>query len=236
MTQFIGIDGARAGWILLVLDEQGVSHHLVPALADALPLLQTATVALIDMPIGIVGEGIEERRVDPKSRKLLGPRSSSVFPMPCREALAESAYPEASAVNFQVSGRKLSKQTWNIMPKIDEVDVLVRMHSHIALKESHPEVCFTGLNQMMPMPHNKKTSEGFTDRLRVLKRYLPNARAAFNAVRKQHTRSMLADDDIIDAMVLAVTARRGHAQGFESVLGETQLDPLGLPMDVVYAN
>ncbi len=193
-------------------------------------------VALIDMPIGIVGNGPDERRADSAARRYLGKRRSSVFPMPCRAALRETDYLTASLLNQKLSGRKLSKQTWNIMPKIAEVDDLVRRNRKLPLRESHPEVCFTALHGGVPMAHNKKTPEGHGERLGVLKAHLPDIARACADVRATHLKKALADDDILDAMVLALTARLGSKAGFRSLPENAQRDSLGLPMEIVYAN
>lgn len=57
---------------------------------------------------------------------MLGPgRGSSVFPVPCRQAVHSETYHEASKINKEVLGRGLSKQGWGIVPKIREVDAFV---------------------------------------------------------------------------------------------------------------
>jgi predicted RNase H-like nuclease len=235
VSRFLGLDGARAGWIVIGIDDDdSVSHTLVRNIDDAHALLQQAESALIDMPIGIADAGPDERRADPAARKLLGKRSSSVFPMPCRIALSKSIYLEASAANFEVCGRKLSKQTWNIMPKIAEVDVYVREHSDTCLRESHPEVCFTGLNGGVSMTHSKKTFEGHQERLRLLKRHYRKSLSTFTGLRRAHPKKDLADDDILDALVLAVTARLGRRQKLKTLPEQRQYDGLGLPMEIVY--
>lgn len=205
-------------------------------ISAAQSLIEGAVVSLIDMPIGIVGNGPDERRADSAARHYLGKRRSSVFPMPCRAALAETDYLSASLLNQKLSGRKLSKQTWNIMPKIAEVDGLVRANRALALRESHPEVCFTALHGGAPMAHNKKTPAGYGERLDVLKAHLPEIVRAYANIRAMHLKKALADDDILDAMVLALTARTGSRAGFRSLPEHAQYDGYGLPMEIVYAD
>jgi predicted RNase H-like nuclease len=50
------------------------------------------------------------------ARTVLKKRASSVFPIPCRKALQASEYKDASNINYQESGKKLSLQSWNISP------------------------------------------------------------------------------------------------------------------------
>ena len=73
----------------------------------------------IDIPIGLL-EG--PRTCDKAARKPLGqPRGSSVFPAPCRPALAQ-AYAEASSINRRRTKTGLSQQAWGVAPKIKQVD------------------------------------------------------------------------------------------------------------------
>lgn len=74
----------------------------------------------IDIPIGLL-DGT--RACDTAARKLLGqPRGSSVFPSPCRAAIQVASYGDACDANELRTGRKLSRQTWGIAPKIKQVD------------------------------------------------------------------------------------------------------------------
>ena len=68
--------------------------------------------------------------------------------------------------NRKMLGRGLSRQTWNIMSKIREVDDSIRRSQRLRkiLKEAHPELLFRGLAGG-PMSHNKQTREGFTERM-----------------------------------------------------------------------
>ena len=106
-----------------------------------------ASLILIDIPIGLKAGGKTERRCDPQARKLLGPRRSSVFPAPCRQAIYASSYQEACDVNQRLTGKRLSVENWNIIPKIREVDCLLSddtsARGHI--REIHPELCFLGI-------------------------------------------------------------------------------------------
>ncbi len=112
-----------------------------------------------------------------EARKVLGKRRSSVFPVPCRKAVYESNYQEASRINHKLTGRYLSKQSWLISNKIKEVDKLLigSMTLRNLIREIHPEICFWGLNGKKSMHYNKKTPEGFDltfKRLLPIKGYL----------------------------------------------------------------
>jgi hypothetical protein len=90
-------------------------------------------LVLVDIPIGLPSNG--RRACDLEARRLLGrPRASSVFPVPCREAVYENSYAEACRLNKQKLGIQISKQTWNIVKKIAEID------SYLVMKREN-EVC-----------------------------------------------------------------------------------------------
>ena len=130
--------------------------------------LEDVAILAIDIPIGLL-EGT--RACDKAARKLLGqPRGSSVFPAPCRPALAAQTYAEASSINRQKTTRGLSQQAWGIAPKIKQVDDVITSQCQHWAFEVHPEVCFWALNQRRPMKHNKKAQEGITERIALLRR------------------------------------------------------------------
>jgi predicted RNase H-like nuclease len=192
---------------------------------------------LIDVPIGLWDQGSRHRRCERDARKVLGQRRSSVFTPPLRSSLSYRSYPEASRHNCVLSGRKLSKQAWGIASKIDEVDAFLR-HCDGArgiLRETHPEVCFWSLNGREAMAAPKKSVEGRRSRHQLLSRHTPFVDDVYTSVRCKYRRAEVADDDIYDALVAAVTA-----QLFTSGRGATlpdipEFDSFGLPMEMVYA-
>ena len=59
------------------------------------------------------------------TRRLLGkPRSSSVFPAPVRATLKATNYEEACRLSMNAHGKSMSKQAYEIIAKIREVDEL----------------------------------------------------------------------------------------------------------------
>ena len=77
----------------------------------------------IDIPIGLPESG--PRPADVEARRRVGPRRNSVFPAPARAVLGATTYGEACARSRQVGGKAISKQLFNILGKIAEVDALV---------------------------------------------------------------------------------------------------------------
>jgi predicted RNase H-like nuclease len=231
----VGVDGCKAGWIAIALDEAGEwSHLLARRIAEVMARYRDATV-LVDIPIGRRETERGERRCDLEARALLGPRRSSVFPAPCRAALGLTTYRAASAENHRRTGRRLSRQSYNIAPRILDVEEYLRQSwaSGPVIREMHPEVCFWALAGR-PMAHAKRTPEGAAERLAVLARHLPSTPAVVAEVAAAHPRSALQRDDVLDALVGAVTARLGRAN--LRTLPETpERDDRGLPMEIVYA-
>lgn len=232
LTHYVGVDGCRAGWFAVEIDDSGAWRYAVYADIRALwTQHHTAEHILIDMPIGLSDTG--RRQCEREARKSLGARRSSIFSVPVRAALDVKTYAEASAINFERSGLKLSKQTWNIMPKIREVDHLLRENDLAREKfmEVHPEVLFRGLTGA-PMTMPKKTAEGFAERLDVLEQYLPDAETVIDAALRDFPRKQVVRDDIVDALVIAIVARIGN---FESLPAIPDVDAEGLPMRIVYS-
>lgn len=234
---FIGIDGCRAGWFCVILDA-GDNHscHVAPDARALAELAMEADSVLTDIPIGLPDSGPDGRLCDREARQLLGRgRASSVFAAPARSTLTAASYPQALELNRQATGRGLSKQAWNIVPKIREIDTLLRGHRALqgVLRECHPELCFRALNGNQAMQYNKKKREGQQERLQVLEKYLPQCHALFEQACGQYLRREVARDDIIDAMVCAVTARHGYGD-YWTVPANPPRDGQGLPMEMVY--
>jgi predicted RNase H-like nuclease len=179
----------------------------------------------IDIPIGLAECG--PRACDREARRMLGPRRSSVFPAPARPVLRASSYKEACTISRQVSGRAVSKQLYNIVPKIREVD---RLQSDARSRSQHlfemcPELSFTVMTGT-PMPHNKRTPEGRAARVEAL-------RPSFGDVAPllEPPLGGATPDDVLDALAGAWTARRYAAGSCLRLGGE--VDGTGLHMEVI---
>ncbi len=176
--KFIGIDGCKIGWFLVGINDDGSgSFGVLESINELSEYLANAKSVLLDIPIGLRNEHAKERVCDKQARKLLGSgRGSSVFPAPSRCALNSDSYSTASDQNFRCTGRRLSQQTYAIIPKIKEVDEFMLKERPEQIHEMHPEVCFWAMNDGHSMKHNKKTREGFEERLTIMERFYPQAR------------------------------------------------------------
>jgi predicted RNase H-like nuclease len=63
----------------------------------------------------------------------------------------------------------VSRQAFNILPKIRQVDLCITPALQEILVEAHPELAFMSLAGY-PMLHNKKTRAGRDERLQTVKR------------------------------------------------------------------
>ena len=236
-TPYAGIDGCRAGWFCVRLgcnDEWNFS--LIDDAGSLVKVAHSSKLVLIDIPVGLIESGRDERQCDRLARQLLGPRrGSSVFPSPARPALAARTYAEALLVNRRKTGRGISLQAWNIMPKIREIDDLLTEHRSLigVLRESHPELCFWGLNSRVPLGVNKKKPAGREQRLQLLERYFPDARRLLQQAAAKYLRRQVAWDDIVDALANAVVARL-CSERLRTIPVDPVKDLQGIPMEMVY--
>jgi predicted RNase H-like nuclease len=234
---FIGIDGCKDGWFCVTLDEEdNWSYRIIPDAQSLGRYISQANSVFIDIPIGLLDTGTDERQCDKQGRKLLRPkRSSSVFPAPARQTLQAVSYEDAQLINRNSNGRGLSQQSWNIVPKIREIDDLMLSQTSLrgVMRECHPEICFWALNGKRAMQYNKKKAQGKQERLSILQQYFEPCDELFEQASSQYLRRQLAYDDIIDAMVCAVTSRGGY-DNYSTVPVTPEQDAHGLALEMVY--
>ncbi len=225
-----GLDGCRAGWVVVTVPADGpVAGALdIAVLTSADPVLAALgsgrmVAAAIDIPIGLSAR--EPRACDAEARRLIGPRRSSVFPAPVRSVLGSGTYGEACDASRRACGRGISKQLFNILPKIREIDRLQSPCMQSQLFEMHPELSFTVLAGA-PMRCNKRTADGRSERLAAL-------RAAFGDLDRlvEAPPAGAKRDDVLDAMVGAWTARRYVSRAHIQLGGE--VDETGLRMEML---
>jgi predicted RNase H-like nuclease len=229
-----GVDGCRGGWVVVCVDRDGdgdcdrpADVATVPDLEELMGRIDSGVVAAaaIDIPIGLATK--DARRSDIEARKRLGARRSSVFPAPARAVLDATTYEEACAISRAASGKAISKQLFNILPKIREVDDLQTPVRQRRLVEMCPELSLA-LLAGAPMSHAKTTRDGRAERIRVLGSVFGTDEI------ERHTRERPAGariDDVLDAFAGAWTARRFAAAAHLHLGG--QLDDRGLRMEVV---
>lgn len=193
-----GADGCPAGWVVCRRDGDGaLDIKVVKALADA---CEGLSVLAVDMPFGLMdAPRAGGRDCEQEARARLRGKASSVFPSPCRPALACASYAEANAISKKL-GVGLTQQMFRILPKVREIDDLLRARPELrtVVYEAHPELAFARMNDGKPVLSKKRKPDGYAERRSLLARHgleadierLPGA-----------TR-----DDVLDAMACCRTA------------------------------
>lgn len=189
-----------------------------------------AAVVGVDMPVGLAED--EARDCDVAARQELRPYGSRVFPAPLRTVadLPDSVpYAEACAASRSrhARGKALSRQTWNILGKIREVDAVVTPQLQARVIEVHPEVSFAELAGRPLGP--KRSRAGRVERLRALRAWLRDPEAALATAPRP-----ARPDDALDALAVAWSARRWR-DGEALVLpyDDPPRDERGLRMEIV---
>lgn len=226
-----GVDGCRGGWLAVWTGNAADTvEAAVFSKAHDLLIQRGFAVTAIDIPIGL--PAATSRRCDLAARRVLGLRGVSVFPTPVRAVLATQTYEEACAASFAASGKKLSKQTFGIVPKIREVDTFLRNNPSFRTRvfEVHPEVSFTYWNGGQILSHSKHSGFGFAERLGLVEQAFPGAA---EQIRRSFPSREVADDDILDALATLWTAWRIHAGTAVRIGDVVEEDEHGLPMQIV---
>jgi len=236
--EFVGVDGCPAGWVAVAQTGDGRLGCEVFPRFEAVVARHPLALILVDVPIGLRDGGPDERRCDREARRLLKGRGSSVFPAPVRAALYAEDHKAASLVNREkTEGRRgLSLQSWAITPKIREVnEYLAGHHGPLpAVREMHPELCFWALKGCQPLQHNKRTEEGYRERIALLSRHQAGSARLVEAVLRRNARCVVRRDDVVDALVGSVTAWLGRGD-LTTLPAMPEEDSAGLPMEMVYS-
>jgi predicted RNase H-like nuclease len=180
----------------------------------------------VDIPIGLSADG--RRGADYAARQFIGPRRSSVFPPPARSVL--EAWPaDYWGLNALSKGIRagISRQTFNILPKIHEADLVMTPTLQARVRECHPEVSFCALNGDC-LRYAKRTREGQRERIDLLETVFGPS------IRDLRPPRGAALDDLYDAAVLAWTASRIARGEASSLPAMPEADARGLRMEIVY--
>ncbi len=224
-----GADGCSSGWVIFKVNIASgrSSFETVKHLGVVLRERPNGLKRLgIDIPIGLRDS---PRACDVAARKLLGrPRASSVFPSPCRAALRAKSYREACTVNEAATDRKLTLQTFHIMPKIREVDDAMSAGVQKWAFEVHPEVSFWAMNGKKSIAQSKKSRAGREIRTGLLARQFPDIED-----RLRELRAGVGKDDLLDAATAAWTALR-RFQGVAEQVCDPERDARGLSASITY--
>ena len=161
----LGVDGCKGGWIGVVLEDE--CHPAAAFGKDIAELVAWAgdlDAIGIDIPIHLNDDS--DRPCDAAARRALSPHGSRVFNAPVSAVLQCATYAEANQVSGRLLGKKISKQTWNLVPKIADVDRWLPL-APCAVFEVHPELAFGAMHGQV-ISESKKSREGASLRERAL--------------------------------------------------------------------
>ena len=194
MTRVLGADGCKGGWVGVVLDDdRGPWATIARDMPTLIGLAGPVDVIGIDMPIHLSDD--TDRECDTAARRALSPHGSRVFNAPISAVLASATYEDAKQTSALVLGKKISLQTWGLVPKIAEVDHWLP-DAPYPVYEVHPELSFAAMCGRV-IAASKKTREGAAQR-----------RDALVAQGLSIPADIRQTADLLDACAVAWSARR----------------------------
>lgn len=249
-----GVDWAGGAWIAVVIEGDGDPQCRLEADLETL-WNDGVDRILVDVPIGLPddAETLEKREAVDSAARSAAERPSSVFPVPSRgacELAREGAdYETVSEQNREDLDKGLSRQSYHIAPAIGAVDAFLRRDetARERVMEAHPEVCFRGLNGAR-LDRSKTTAPGVGERLAALDGYLDDPGGALGRICRalvdaepgtgdapgEESTADPTVDDAVDALGLAVVARRA-GDDLRFLPGDaTHRDSEGIPMRMAY--
>ena len=197
---WIMLDGCKSGWIVSFVKENNLCVSHVSSLFNI--DLKHITI-FIDMPVHLPKSiAFYPRKNDTVAKKLLGKFHSSVFYAPLINWLSKD-YAEINHQCEQVCKPKLSKQSFNLFKKINEVQSFINSTS-LPLLEVHPELLIHFFLQSKK--RSKKTTEGLKQRLNIINRQfgfnvnLDDIKKVKDGLYNQYSTIDCTLDDIVDSI------------------------------------
>jgi predicted RNase H-like nuclease len=228
---YLGVDGCPDGWIAVAYTEDsfgGASFY--PTLRALWGDNRGSERILVDVPIGLRADSSDPRRCDTEARKRLSPhRHHSVFPAPIRAAAHEDSYESAKATQEARTDGSLNRQSWGIASKIAEADDLLTESTAARerIRECHPEVCFWAFaGRPMQYSKTREPRHAYWERVRVLREQEPDVYDHIWSATDEIENSDSSTDDLIDAFVVALTAR-GDGAGLRTLPESPERDEKG---------
>jgi predicted RNase H-like nuclease len=214
----VGVDACKDGWIAVALRDGVTRAFFLETISDLNGAIADAQVVGIDIPIGLLSKG--RRLADLEGRVELGRRSSTMFVVPPRSALAASTHEEATRLAVELSGSGLSRQSYALRTKIFEVDEWL-VDAPCPVYEVHPELSFKQMTGAV-VESPKKTWTGMVARRKALAQEGISLDDVNDDVGKR-----AGVDDMLDAGAAAWTARRILEKQARSIPAVPESSPSG---------
>ena len=230
MKKIAGIDGSKGGWVCVSGYENNYKELKFEKLKEFNDIKsKNFNLVLVDIPIGLdIDLKKGGRIVDKLARKELLTNKSSIFNAPSRLVLEAKNYEEANKINKN-KGMGLSKQSWNLVKKIKEVDEFIKNSNKTIVFESHPEIIFQVMKKDK-VSTKKKNDEGIIERRNLLEKN------GFNKVFLEKNLlakdSFYKKDDFIDACSLFWSANRVITKTEVKIPNDIFLDSEGIIMQI----
>ncbi len=233
MTEVLGVDGCRDGWLVVNFPVQSgsPSAEIFRSVGDILQRYPNLAACAVDMPIGLPEQKEPGGRdADRLGRKMLGKRSSALFSPPLRTWLELQDYEVVRKLG-------VSRQSFLIWPKIRDIDAHITPPLQERIFEAHPEMVFSALLGEALSTH-KRSIAGQNQRIKLLEErtngFFSDVRSFCEGLLAQTKRKQMGVDDILDACALAWVAWK-HTQGKASRVPEAPpCDERGLRMEIWY--
>lgn len=239
-----GVDWAGAGWLAVYFVNGSYEDYTFKTAFDALwDETDTPALVLVDVPIGLPEneESLTDREELDSLARSVTERSSSVFPVPSREACTiaytdNASYEEVVRQNEADLDKGLSWQSYYIADGIGEVDAYLNQYDSAKqwIIEAHPEVCFRALLGH-PLEYGKDSAAGVGERLTALQTVLDSPGETLKRVTAdlQGESPEIDIDDVLDAVALGATASKGKGN-LEYLPESWECDPNDIPIRMAY--
>ena len=226
----VGVDWKKGHWLAAELRGLSVTIKEYPDIASLCNAYMSADAIIIDIPIGLAEDASEaDLRPDNEARRyLVTARKPSLFNAPFRPVIYAENTAEAWDINRTLGG-KLTPQGLALGKIIRQADEFLQKNPQWKNKllESHPEVAFQKLNGDSGLCHSKHTDEGIRERCDILLKYGIDIRSYMDTAK---------NDDIADAVSLALIGKLGTENGFVTIPEKVHTDKTGLNMQITLAD